>query len=171
MNYPLSDRELTPKLMLKMGMERLESYNRRTQRHITFESDRTIIHADDADKTYIPTPTGKLFHCTDSFVNLVIGPYGSGKSTMCVQHIVRATAAMPAWYNGRRRSRWAMVRNTSGELQSTTLNTWLTWFSGLGDFHRRSKPLLTIDHVFNDGRGMIELELIFIALDRPDDVR
>ncbi len=30
---------------------------------------------------------------------------------------------------------------------------------------------MTYEHRFNDGLGVIELELIFIALDRPDDVR
>lgn len=153
-------------------LERVESYfNSRTQRHITFEPDKTIIHAENTDKIYIASPTGKLFHDSNSFVNLVIGPYGSGKSTMCVQHILRRACSMPAWFNGRRKSRWAIVRNTSGELHSTTLQTWLTWFGGLGDMRKRQKPLLAYEHTFNDGNGIVELDLIFIALDRPDDVR
>lgn len=171
MNYPRLDRELTPKFMINQLSEIVSSYNRRSQKHISFESDRTIIHGNENDKIYIPTPTGKLFHDSNAFVNLVIGPYGSGKSTLCVQHIVRQVAAMPAWFNGRRRARWAIVRNTSGELVSTTLQTWLTWFGDLGDITKRQKPLLTYEHRFNDGHGIIELDLIFIALDRPDDVR
>jgi len=156
---------------LKVCMEFVDSYNKRTQRHITFEDQRTIIHASDTDKIYIPSPTGKLFHDSDGFVDLVIGPYGSGKSTMCIQRIVQSACRMPRWYNGRRRARWAVVRNTSGELVSTTLQTWLTWFGDLGDIRKRQKPLLTYEHIFNDGDGIVELDLIFIALDRPDDVR
>jgi len=156
---------------LKICEAFVDSYNKRTQRHITFTDDRTIIHASDADKIYIPSATGKQFHATDAFVNLIIGPYGSGKSTTCIQHMVRSACAMPKWFNGRRRARWAVVRNTSGELVSTTLQTWLTWFGDLGDIRKRQKPLLTYEHVFNDGDGIIELDLIFIALDRPDDVR
>lgn len=153
-------------------LDRLEARkNSRSAQHITFEPDRTIIHAHDADKIYVPSPTAELFHADHSFVRLVTGPYGSGKSTMCVQHIVRQAAAMPVWKDGRRASRWAIVRNTSGELQSTTLQTWLQWFGDLGDIHKRQKPLLQYEHMFNDGNGVIELELIFIALDRPDDVR
>lgn len=147
------------------------SYNRRTQRHITFEKDRTIIHAGTQDKIYIPSATGKLFSESSGFVDLVVGPYGSGKSTMCVQRIVRSACKMPYWSNGRRKSRWAIVRNTSGELVSTTLNTWLTWFGDLGDIRKRQKPLLCYEHQFNDGYGIVELDLIFIALDRPEDVR
>lgn len=153
-------------------LEKIESYyNARTTRHITFEKDRTIIHASDTDKIYIPSPTGQRFATSRGFVDLVIGPYGSGKSTMCAQRIVQSTCNMPYWHNGRRRSRWAIVRNTSGELVSTTLQTWLTWFGDLGDIRKRQKPLLTYEHTFNDGLGIVELDLIFIALDRPDDVR
>lgn len=163
--------ELSLKYMINDLRTQVDSYNRRAHKHITFEKDRTIIHASDKDKIYIPSSTGELFTSSDGFVDLVIGPYGSGKSTMCVQRIVRNACNMPRWHNGRRRSRWAVVRNTSGELVSTTLQTWLTWFGDLGDIKKRQKPLLTYEHIFNDGDGIVELDLIFIALDRPDDVR
>lgn len=162
---------LSLKNMLAATRELKECFNFRTQRHITFLDDRTIIHGLDEDKIYIPSHTGNEFHHSNHFVNLIIGPYGSGKSTTCIQHIVRTACRMPKWHNGRRRARWGVVRNTSGELVSTTLQTWLTWFGGLGDIRKRQKPLLTYEHVFNDGDGVIELDLIFIALDRPDDVR
>lgn len=157
--------------MKKALLDYEDSYNKRTQHHITFAKDRTIIHAIDKDNTYIPTTSGNLAHSDDSFVRLIMGPYGSGKSTWCVNEIVRRTAHMPAWFSGRRKARWAIVRNTSGELHSTTLQTWLTWFGDLGDIRKRQKPLLTYEHKFNDGLGVIELDLIFIALDRPEDVR
>lgn len=153
-------------------LDKLESMvNRTSHQHITFEDSRTIIHAGNQDKIYVPSPTGKRFTDSCGFVDLVMGPYGSGKSTMCVQRIVKATCNMPKWYNNRRRARWAIVRNTSGELKSTTLNTWLMWFGDLGDWTKRDKPLMTYEHFFNDGHGVVELELIFIALDRPNDVR
>ncbi len=167
----LPGREMTPKAILEACDAFLDTYNRRATQHITFLEDRTIIHASDSEKVYIPSATGKLFAESDTFVDLVMGPYGSGKSTMCVQRIVRSACKMPYWFNGRRKARWAIVRNTSGELVSTTLQTWLTWFAGLGDVRNRKKPLLTYEHMFNDGRGIVELELIFIALDRPEDVR
>lgn len=139
--------------------------------HISFGEKETRIRAYDKDKIYIPTPTGKLMHDDDSFVRLIMGPYGSGKSTWCINEIVRRTCHMPAWSSGRRRAKWAIVRNTSGELYSTTLQTWLTWFGELGDIRKRQKPLLTYEHTFNDGNGVVELELIFIALDREEDLR
>lgn len=139
--------------------------------HIQINDKEAVIYGRDKNKIYIPTATGQRFHDDDSFVKLIMGPYGSGKSTLCINHIVRTVCAMPKWYNGRRRARWAIVRNTSGELQSTTLQTWLTWFADLGDIRKRQKPLLTYEHTFNDGHGVVELEIIFIALDREEDLR
>jgi hypothetical protein len=163
---------LNPRQMLKIAKDFRDQAQRRLQRHITFSDDKTIIHGGNSDLIYIPSHTGNAFQQDRSFVKLVIGPFGSGKSTMCVQTIVKEACLMPYWTStGRRKSRWAIVRNTSGELQSTTLQTWLAWFSELGDCQRRQKPLLTYEIQFNDGRGIVELDLIFIALDRPDDVR
>lgn len=161
----------TLKEILKSYQDMLEKSKKKEMQHIQFNEKETIIYASDKNKIYVPTATGQLAHDDNSFVRLLIGPYGSGKSTWCINEIVRRTAAMPSWYRGRRKARWAIVRNTSGELQSTTLQTWLNWFSDLGDVHRRQKPLLTYEYSFNDGKGVIELELIFIALDREEDLR
>lgn len=153
-------------------LENLENHHQRAAAwHISIDPNRTEINSRPSNRVYIPSATARLFHEDRSFVSCVIGPYGSGKSTMCCQQIVRRTCEMPIWFNGRRKARWAVVRNTSGELQSTTLQTWLQWFGELGDIRKRQKPLLTYEHTFNDGFGVVELELIFIALDREDDVR
>jgi len=141
------------------------------ERQVTINEPGMIIHAKDQDKIYIPTQTGNIAHLDDSFVRVIMGPYGSGKSTWAVTEIVRRACAVPVWHSGRRRSRWGIVRNTSGELSTTTLATWLAWFEDLGDVRKRQKPIMTYEHTFNDGKGVVELELLFIALDRPEDVR
>jgi len=139
--------------------------------HLSIQNNTSIIYALPNNKIYIPTSTGLKFHQDNSFIRLIMGPYGSGKSTMCCHEIVKRACEMPYWYNDRRRSRWAIVRNTSGELYSTTLQTWLAWFGELGDIKKRQKPLLMYEHFFNDGKGIVELEIWFIALDREEDVR
>ena len=141
------------------------------ERQVTVNDTRMIIHAKEQDKLYIPTATGNIAHLDDSFVRVIMGPYGSGKSTWAVTEIVRRACSVPIWHAGRRRSRWGIVRNTSGELSTTTLATWLAWFEDLGDVRKRQKPIMTYEHTFNDGYGIVELELLFIALDRPEDVR
>lgn len=140
-------------------------------RHITITDQRMVINGVEQDKVYVPTKTGSLAHGDDSFVRIIMGPYGSGKSTWAATEIVKRACEIPAWHSGRRRSRWGIVRNTSGELSTTTLATWLAWFEELGDVRKRQKPIMTYEHVFNDGHGVVELELLFIALDRPEDVR
>lgn len=141
------------------------------ERQITVKDKGMVIHAKEQDKVYIPTATGRIAHLDDSFVRVIMGPYGSGKSTWALTEIVQRACAVPVWHAGRRRSRWAIVRNTSGELSSTTLASWLSWFEDLGDVRKRQKPIMTYEHSFNDGHGIVELELLFIALDRPEDVR
>jgi phage terminase large subunit len=148
-----------------------DSFARQDSQHIEFKDGETILYARDKNKVYIPNATGALFHNDNTFVQLIMGPYGSGKSTICVNKIVEHACRMPVWHNGRRRAKWLIIRNTSGELQSTTLQTWLTWFGDLGDIKKRQKPLLTYEHTFNDGHGLIELQLVFIALDRDEDIR
>lgn len=152
------------------------SFSKQREVHYwSYENRYEIYAVDDYGKknnrVYIPSNTGKIFNQDDSFVQLVMGPYGSGKTTMCIQKIVNLATQMPAWSNGRRKSRWIIIRNTSPELYSTTLKSWLLWFGELGDVRPRQKPILTYNHIFNDDKGTIELELMFIALDRDDDIR
>ena len=162
-------------MSLAQCKERLANIEKRrsheVSQHIRFNKDEVIIYGRDKDKIYRANPSGKLFDSSDSFVQLIMGPYGSGKSTICVNKIVRLACSMPVWSDGRRKSRGLIIRNTAAELQSTTLQTWLQWFGDLGDIRKRQKPLLTYEHTFNDGNGVVELELIFLALDREDDVR
>ena len=143
--------------LLRQDFESIrDAQMKQNTQHLSFQGQETIINAGAKNLIYIPTATGDIAHNANDFVRLIMGPYGSGKSTWCINEIVRRSCAMPKWHNGRRRSRWAIVRNTSGEL---------------GDIYKRQKPLLTYEHMFNDGDGIVELELLFIALDRPDDVR
>jgi len=68
--------------------------------------------------------------------------------------------------DGFRRSRWIVIRNTFPELCDTSLKTWLDWFPDgtIGKFNW-NKMVYTIDY------GDIKSEIMFRALDRPDDVK
>jgi hypothetical protein len=161
--------------MLRSLEKRIKEIESRIEKskvqHIFLKDNKVEVNNVNGNKIYIPNSTGDLFHQDDSFVRLVMGAYGSGKSTMSVFEPILRTIQMPRWKNGTRRSKWAIVRNTSGELQSTTLQTWLSWFGDLGDINKRQKPIMTYEHAFNDGTGRVEIELIFLALDREDDLR
>src|SRR3972149_8779581 len=109
--------------MIKIIKNDLKKKKIQANKHILIDGEKTEIYGNQQIKIYIPSKTGLLAHSDNSFVRLIMGPYGSGKSTWCHNEIVRRTCSMPFWSNGRRRAKWAIVRNTSGELYSTTLQT------------------------------------------------
>lgn len=122
------------------------------------------------DKVYDPTGSLMKFHVErEKQVKLIIGPFSSGKSTACCAEILFAAVRMPRMYDGVRRSRWTIIRTTMGQLETTTLKTWMAWFEHLGIIKRTKKPVFTLTHYFTDGNGPIELEIVFLALDREDD--
>lgn len=154
-------------------IEKLEAQQQMAEkRHVTINNDGSmIIHKKEKNFFYYPSATGKLFHADDSDVKVIMGPFGSGKSTICCAEVVQQACLMPKWKGERRSSRYAFVRNTAAELETTTLASWLEWFDELGEIKSRKKPLMIYEHEFNDGNGIIELEIIFIALDRPEDLK
>lgn len=116
---------------------------------------------------YTASPIAAKFHNSEAFVRGVRGPIGSGKSVACcIEMFIRARQQHPS-IDGKRRTRWAVVRNTGPELETTTIKTWLDWFpeSIFGKMNR--KPPITHRVAIAD----VEMEIIFLALDRPDDVK
>ena len=112
-----------------------------------------------------PGPVARAFMKSDSFVRGIMGPFGSGKSTVCVFEILRRAKQQKPGPDGIRRSRWAIIRNTYPELKTTTIKTWLQWIpASFGRWVDAGPPM----HHIKDGD--LDLEVIFLALDRPDDI-
>lgn len=164
---------------IKERIKRLESIQTHLNtHHIIFKDNYEfdVVLSDGKLKSYRPTQTALSFHSSPAFFRYVQGPFGSGKSTMCMADIVWQSRKMPPWIGGRHVSRGAFIRNTSPELHSTTLKTWLSWFGNLGDISSRQKPYLQYIHRFNyldemtQSAGRIELELMFLAFDREADL-
>ena len=111
--------------------------------------------------------TLKNFLNDDNFFRGVRGPVGSGKSVACCIEIFRRALQQKPNHEGKRKSRWAVIRNTNPQLKTTTIKTWLDWFpeNEWGAF-RWSIPYTHYIQV-----GDIDLEVIFLALDRPEDVK
>lgn len=116
-------------------------------------------------------PGGEIardFMKSDARVRGLRGPVGSGKSVACCMEIFRRALAQEKGADGVRRSRWAVVRNTNPQLRTTTIKTWLDWFPedvwGKMLWH---PPPFT--HRLR--RGDLDLEVIFLALDKPEDVK
>ena len=121
-------------------------------------------------KNYTASPTLARFHLSRADVKYIAGPFGSGKSSGCVMEIImRAFRQQPDDSNVRR-SRWAVIRNTYPELKSTTIKTFQEWVPNAIAPVVYTIPIsCTFKQNLSDGTR-VELEVIFMALDTPEDV-
>ena len=117
--------------------------------------------------TYNASKTASSFHLNNSFVRLQLGAIRCGKSVSNCLEIFRRAAEQQEAPDGIRYSRWAICRNTYPDLKSTTIKTWLDWFptSVYGDI-KYDSPIVHRIKV-----AEIDLEVLFISLDRDDDVK
>lgn len=113
-----------------------------------------------------PGPIVDALLMSDSFVTGIRGPIGSGKSTGCVMKLLMNADKQPKQADGRRHSRFAVIRNTYPELVTTTIKTWHQWVpESIGHWRAQGPPT---HHIIDGERNM---EVIFVSLDRPKDVR
>jgi hypothetical protein len=124
---------------------------------------------EDGQKIYQPDGEVLAEYVSDrSPVAMIVGPIGSGSSTAsCFRIYATAMEQRPSLIDGKRRSRWAIVRPTYPELVTSTMRTWLYWFPeeqyGLMNKSRPMKQVIEI--------GDLELEIWFLALDGPADIQ
>lgn len=109
----------------------------------------------------------KAFLKEDCFFRGIRGPVGSGKSVGCCIEVFRRALQQEKNKDGIRRSRWAIIRNTNPQLRTTTIKTWLDWFpeDQWGKFH------WSVPYTHHIKKADIDLEVLFLALDRPEDVK
>jgi hypothetical protein len=116
---------------------------------------------------YKATKTAARYHKDNSFVRLLIGPVGCGKSVASCIELFRRSVEQESGHDGIRRVRVGIVRNTYPELKSTTIKTWLDWFPEK-EFGKLKWDSPITHHIHLQG---IEIEAIFLALDSEDDVK
>lgn len=124
------------------------------------------------DVEYTPSPTLADFHACSVLVRGIRGPIGSGKSVGCCWEIWSRACEQRPNSEGKRKSRWLVTRNTYGELTSTTIKTWLDWFpeDRFGKMVHGAPITQMCRWPLEDGTH-VELEMMFLALDRPDHVK
>lgn len=117
--------------------------------------------------------TSKVYNCppsladylqSDNFIDLVVGPVGSTKTTTSIIKILREASRVAPCPDGVRRSRAVWVRNTAEQLRDTSIKDFLQWFGEAGDF--RSNP-----PQFDLRVGDVHCEVLFRGLDDSKDVR
>lgn len=116
---------------------------------------------------YPPGPVAKAFLKDDSFIVGIRGPFGSGKSTAAIMKLILNSQRQPRGADGWKKRRTAIIRNTYPELRTTTMKSWHQWVpQHIGKWRESGPPM----HHIVDKENKIDWEVIFVALDRPDDV-
>ena len=102
-----------------------------------------------------------------NFFRGIRGPVGSGKSVACCVEVFRRSLEQKKNDQGIRKSRWAIIRNTNPQLRTTTIKTWLDWFPEdvWGKFH------WSVPYTHHIQQDELDIEILFLALDRPEDVK
>ena len=114
---------------------------------------------------YNAPPTISKFLQSDAFGRLVWGPVGSGKTTACIVEAARRMAEQaPASADGRRYSRFAIIRQSLKDAKATVLKDVRGWFGSIADW-KVSESTLYLEY------GDVYSEWPFIPLDEPDDVK
>lgn len=115
---------------------------------------------------YNASPILSLFHLSNAFYRGVLGPVRSGKSTAMCNEIMRRGMEQAKAPDGKRKTAWVIVRNTYRELEDTTIRTWLRCFPE-EKFGKLQKQGMRQEIRVGD----LEMDVLFRALDRPDDVK
>lgn len=116
-----------------------------------------------------PGPVARAFYDTDAELAALMGPVGSGKTTVgLMRGVVRSYLQKPG-PDGRRRAKFAVIRRLMKDLEKTTMQSWNRWFprnmKGTTWHGAAGDPAtheLTLRHPV-DG-GLVDLRVEFIAL-------
>jgi hypothetical protein len=120
---------------------------------------------------YTANDTFARFHMDKSKYMFCRGSVGSGKSSGCIMHCFLNALKQPPGLDGVRRSKYAVLRASYPNLKSTTIDSWKNdWFGPLIDvvYDIPIRGSIVMGHP--DGKTSIEMKLIFLALDREEDV-
>ena len=123
---------------------------------------------------YSTSETARAFFASTKYVKVVMGPIGSGKSTMALFDLLLERALKQEPFDGVRRTRLGILRNTRDQLRATVKPLIDTWFVTLSQ-SRMGRWRVT-DNTFEvrmnlpDGT-QVHSDFILLAADTPDDVR
>ena len=131
---------------------------------------------------YKMSRTAYFFHrALDCTIRGVMGPVGSGKTSMMPMDGMNLASMIPPDHKNVRHMRSVYTRNTQAELMTTTKETWKYWLGPSrfeGCFHERLSPPYSMGLSIPPGRNPYDLdkcglewEIILLPMDSPDDVK
>jgi hypothetical protein len=122
---------------------------------------------------YKPGPTGERFLADKSYIKLICGPVGGGKSTVALMDLVQRAVNQTVFDNVRQ-TKFIVLRNTIAQLVTTVkpmIDTWLvTMTKGTMGQWRLSEKVFEARFRLPDGT-IVHSEFCLLAADTPDDVR
>ncbi len=116
---------------------------------------------------FITPPTIGKFMIDDSFVRLIMGPVGSGKSAGCFMELLRRATLQEPNREGIRPTRMAIVRNTLQQLRQTCLADIQMWLSPIAHY-RVTDSTIQVRIPLPDGTK-VESDWMLIPLDTKQD--
>jgi hypothetical protein len=117
--------------------------------------------------TYTAPPTVGDFMLDDHKVRLIMGPYGSGKTTGCIMEFAKRMLEEHPDATGTRRTRFVIVRNTAQQLRQTILEDIRKWLQPVMTYKvTDSTVMFDFTH---PTAGKIHSEWMLIPLDKPED--
>lgn len=111
---------------------------------------------------YDAPPTCGLFMRSDKFLRLLAGPVGGGKTTCLIFEMLRRACEQAPGRDGKRRTRFAIVRTTLSQMKMTILLDILSWFRSILTY-KVSESLIIIRF------GDVVSEWYMIPLEDPED--
>jgi len=115
-----------------------------------------------AELNYDAPPTLAAFMQSNAFGRIAAGPVGSGKTTSAVIELLRRSVEQAPAQDGRRYTRFSVVRQTLKQLKDTVLKDCQSWLSGLGEWK-------VSDSTFYLNFNNVVSEWIFIPLENAED--
>lgn len=116
---------------------------------------------------YNAPPTISKFMLDSHEVRLILGPYGSGKTTGCIMEFARRMLEEHPDAKGVRSTRFVIVRNTAQQLRQTILEDIRKWLSPAMTYKVTDSTVM-FDFV-HPTQGKIHSEWMLIPLDKPED--
>jgi len=116
-----------------------------------------------------PGPVASAFYLSDSYINGIMGPVGSGKTSTCIMRALRVGIAQnPSPIDRVRRTRGLIIRDTYENAKRTVIPSWQTWFPpNLAGSQWIAGPpakhILRFPHPSGDGTT-VEIEVMFVGL-------
>lgn len=119
-----------------------------------------------ANLKFNPVPSVVPFLLGENFIELIVGPVGSTKTTAGIMKVAYMAKLMAPCTDGIRRSRAIWIRNTREQLRDTSIPDFLKWFpDGQAGTHLKTENKFILK--FDD----VQCEVLFRGLDEAADVR